>query len=143
MAFKQGRYNPKNIKKYIGDPSKVRYMSSWELRMHQFLDSNPAILKWCSECVAIKYLKPTDKKLHRYFPDYYVVYKNKKGQILKEIIEVKPAKQTRRTRQRNPKQRLYEELTYAVNQAKWEAAVKFCTKYGIKFRVVTEKELFR
>lgn len=143
MAFKQGRYTPKNISKYIGDPSKVVYRSSWELRMHQFLDQNQSILKWCSECIAIKYLKPTDKKIHRYYPDYYVVYKNKKGEIVKQILEVKPASQTRRTRKKNPKQRLYEEVTYAINVAKWASAQQFCKKHGITFRLITENELFK
>ena len=31
--------------------------------------------------------------------------------------------------------------TYAVNQAKWKAAVEFCEDRRITFKVITEKEL--
>jgi len=31
--------------------------------------------------------------------------------------------------------------TYQVNQAKWEAAERFCQENGIIFKIITEKEL--
>jgi hypothetical protein len=36
---------------------------------------------------------------------------------------------------------LYEAKTYAVNQAKWKAAVEFCKDRMLEFKVVTEDEL--
>ena len=36
---------------------------------------------------------------------------------------------------------LYECKTYAVNQAKWKAAVEFCEDRRINFKVITEDEL--
>ena len=145
MAFnyKQGWYTPKNPDKYVGDLSKIRYMSSYELQMHEFLDNNPNVLRWSSEEIAIPYIKPTDGKVHRYFPDYWVEYVDKDGNTIQEIIEVKPMDQTRRSRRRNPKQKLIEDVQYAVNVAKWEAAQKFCDKYGIIFKIVTEKKIFK
>ena len=30
---------------------------------------------------------------------------------------------------------------YAVNQAKWKAAVEFCKDHRIEFKIITEEEL--
>ena len=59
------------------------------------------------------------------------------------MIEVKPKKQTRppKTPKRKTKSYLYECKTYAVNQAKWKAAVEFCEDRRIKFKIITEDEL--
>lgn len=144
-GFRQGRYTPKNPSKYKGDATNVVYRSSWELRFCQFLDGNPNVLEWASEEVAIPYIKPTDGKVHRYFPDYWIKYKNKHGDVVQEIIEVKPDKQTRQptTRGKRKNQQIYESVTYAINLAKWQAASQFCNKYGMKFRLLTENELFK
>lgn len=139
--FTQGYYSPKYPEKYIGDLHKIRYMSSWELKLHTFLDANVNIIRWSSEGIAIPYVKPTDSRIHKYYPDYYIEYKKKNGDVIKEIIEVKPAKQTAKSRSRNQNTRMYEDLTYAINMSKWDAAIKFCTARGIRFRVITEKEL--
>ena len=141
--FRQGFYTPRNPDKYVGNLAKIRYMSSWELQTNKFFDSNPNILRWSSEEIAIPYTKPTTGRVHRYFPDYWIEYKTSRGDIVQEIIEVKPKAQTKRTRSRNPKTRLYEDLTLAINIAKWESAKRFCDKYGIKFRIITENEIFK
>lgn len=140
--FKQGYYNPKHPEKYVGDVSKIRYMSSWELQAHRFFDNNTRVLRWSSEEIAIPYLKPTDNRVHKYYPDYWVEYVNREGEIVQEIIEVKPAQQTRLPKT-NSKHRLYEQLTYAVNQSKWAACQQWCNARGMKFRIVTEHSLFR
>jgi hypothetical protein len=36
---------------------------------------------------------------------------------------------------------IYECKTYAVNQAKWEAANEWCKDRKIEFKIVTEQEL--
>ena len=36
---------------------------------------------------------------------------------------------------------MYEQLTYVKNQAKWEAATKFCNKKGWEFKILTEKDI--
>lgn len=142
--FKQGYYTPVNPDKYIGkDGDKIRYMSSWELNFNRFLDNNPNILRWSSEDIAIPYIKPTTGRVHRYFPDYWIEYQDASGALKQEIIEVKPKSQTRRTRSKNPKTRLYEDITYAINIAKWQAATEFCKQHGMIFRILTEHELFK
>lgn len=136
--FRQGLYSPRNPKKYIGDLTKVRYMSSWELRLFQFLDNNEHIIHWASEPFPIPYIKPTDGKVHRYFPDCYVEYKNKYGNVMKEILEVKPKEQTKLRRNAT----VMESITWAVNVAKWKAAKEWCDTHGVIFRVITQDALF-
>lgn len=139
--FKQGLYTPKNPTKYMGDVTKIRYMSSYELEVHQFFDNNPNVVRWGSEIVAIPYLKPTDGRIHKYYPDYYVEYLDKHGQMKTEMIEVKPRSQTVMPRA-NRKHVLYEQLTLAVNIAKWQACEHWCKQRGISFRIITERSIF-
>ena len=87
MSYK-GRFKPKNYKKYKGDPTKVIYRSMWELRFMKYCDKNPSILEWSSEEIIIPY-RGLDKRVHRYFPDFWIKYQNQQGQIVKEVIEVK------------------------------------------------------
>lgn len=140
-TFKQGIYKLRHPEKYIGDPSKVIFRSSWELEMHRFFDNNPNILQWSSEEIAIPYIKPTTRKVHRYYPDYWIKYKTGSGEIIQEIIEVKPNSQVNI----HTKKRLteYDKITYAINIAKWSAASQFCQKHDIKFRILTEHEMFK
>lgn len=149
-GFCQGYYTPKYPDKYRGDPTKIRFLSSWELQTHRFLDFNSTILEWASEPIAIPYYHPYKKnfdktpKITRYYPDYWVRYKNRRGQIVQEVWEVKPEKQSRPPRKsKNKKQNLYEQATYNINLAKWDACYKFCNKYGMKFRILTEKDIYR
>lgn len=144
-GFRQGRYQPKNPQKYKGNVDNIVYRSSWELSFCQFLDHNPNVLQWASEEIAIPYIKPTDGKVHRYFPDFWIKYKNKKGQIIQEIVEIKPESQTKSPSRRGKrkKQQLYESVTYAINIAKWKSATQFCNKYGMKFRLLTEGQMFK
>lgn len=140
--FTQGYYSPKNPEKYIGDINKINYRSSWELSLHNFLDNNQCIIRWAVEPFPIPYLKPTDNRIHNYFPDYYIEYHNREGKLIKEIIEVKPEKQTKKSKSRKATTKLYEDIQYAVNLAKWKACKHFCDKKGLNFRIVTEKQLF-
>lgn len=144
-GYKQGWFRPLNPGKYKGNAERIRYMSSWELHTHRFLDGNPSVLEWSSEEIPIPYLKPTDKKVHKYYPDYWVKYRNRKGQIVEEIWEVKPAKETKPATRRgkSKKQQLLEGITYAINVAKWKAAEAYCRKYGYKFRLMTESQIFK
>lgn len=137
--FNQGYFTPQHPEKYVGaDVTKIRYMSSWELKFNQFLDNNQNVLRWASESIAIPYLKPTDGRVHKYYPDYWIEYRNRDGEIIQEIIEIKPANQIQLGR----KPSTYQQLTHAVNMAKWQSCQKFCESKGIAFRILSEKELF-
>ena len=143
--YRQGWYEPRNPGKYRGDSTRIRYMSSWELHTHKFLDGNPNVLEWSSEEIAIPYVRPTDRRVHRYFPDYWVKFRNKRGEVVEEIWEVKPEKEISRPGKigKSRRQQLTESVTYAINVAKWRAAKVYCKKHGYNFRLMTETQLFK
>jgi hypothetical protein len=140
--YKQGYYTPRFPDKYVGDVSKIRYMSSWELECHRFFDGNERVLRWASEEIAIPYIKPTDGKVHKYYPDYWVEFINAHGETIQEIIEVKPHEQTKAPRKTH-KHMLYEQVMYQINIAKWAAAQEFCRQRNITFRIVTQRAIFK
>jgi hypothetical protein len=142
MAYR-GRYNPKNPKKYKGDPKNIIYRSSWELKFMIYCDNNENILEWGSEEIFIPYVSPVDGKKHRYFPDFYIKTLNREGKIKKYLVEVKPLYQVvgPQVQQKRTKKYINEVMTYAVNQAKWKAAKEFCSDQLWEFIILTEKEL--
>lgn len=142
-SWRQGYYKLQNPDKYVGNKNKIRYLSSWELSVHRFFDTNSSVLKWISEGLRIPYYKPTDGKIHYYLPDYLIEYRKKDGTIIQEIIEVKPQKQTRKSKTRNPKRKLYEDVTYAINLSKWTSAKKYAKDRGWGFRILTEKDIYK
>lgn len=140
-----GEFVPKNREKYIGKAETIIYRSSWELTALQFFDNNPNVVRWSYEDILIDYLKPLPNgnlKKAKYIPDAYVEYYNRKGELKKELLEIKPKKQTKRSRSRNVSQKMYENYVYAVNMAKWEAAERWCKRHGIVFRIITEISIF-
>lgn len=139
MAY-SGRFSPKNPSKYRGDPTNIWYRSLWERRVMEHLDSNLTVLEWSSEEIVIPYLSPVDNKYHRYFPDFFVRTKSSAM-----ILEVKPMSQSvaPEVKKRKTKSYITEVMTYGVNQAKWKAADEYCKDRGWKFKVVTEKDIFK
>ena len=61
--------------------------------------------------------------------------------VVKEIIEVKPKRETKFPTNSQGKRFLTERKTFIINQAKWEAAHDYCTDRGYVFRVLTEDEI--
>jgi hypothetical protein len=139
----KGFYRISNPSKYKGDISNVIYRSSWELRFMKYCDHNKAIIEWGSETMIIPYKSPIDNKIHRYFVDFYVKIKESNGKVTKYLIEIKPEKFTKPPviPQRKTKRFLEEVFNYGTNQAKWKAANEFCEDRGMKFLVLTEKDL--
>ena len=139
-----GKFRPSNYLKYKGDPSNIVYRSLWELKFMNYCDKNENILEWGSEELWIPYVSPKDNRVHRYFPDFYIKYKNRQGNIQKSLIEIKPLKQTKKPNmspKRKTKTWMNEVVTYGVNQAKWRAAEEFCEDRLWDFKILTEKEL--
>jgi hypothetical protein len=131
----KGFFHPKNPDKYIGNAKSIIFRSSWELLFFKWLDKTPGVLQWASEEFSIPYISPLDNKLHQYYPDALIIYKDKTGAIKKEIIEIKPYKETVLT----PRATEQDKLTLLVNKAKWDAAGKFASAQGMLFRILTEK----
>jgi len=139
----KGRYSVRHPKKYKGNISNIVYRSSWELRFMKWCDMNESVLEWGSENVVIPYKSPVDKRVHRYFVDFYIKVKNKDGQVHKYLVEIKPSKFTKPPEKpkRKTKHFIQEVFTYGVNQAKWKAADEYCKDRKMKFLVITENDL--
>ncbi len=134
----KGKFTPTNPKKYIGSTLPT-YRSGWELTFMQFCDKNDHVLQWASEPVRIPYRNPLTGKNTNYVPDFLLVYQNKHGKQIAEMVEIKPKKQSIiESKVANARDR----ATVAVNHAKWAAAMAWCKQSGITFRVVTEDDLF-
>jgi len=136
--FAQGKYNLKNPEKYVGNRLPT-YRSGWEFAFMRFCDEHAAITKWASEAVKIPYRNPLTGKYTIYIPDFFIVYADKNGHQRTEIIEVKPENQTIKEKLGRSK---YNQASWIVNQAKWEAARAWCKQQGLVFRVVSEHDIF-
>ena len=138
-SFAQGIYEVQNTEKYIGK-HKPRYRSGWEMTFMMFCDNNKNVLKWASEAISIPYRHPLTGKMSMYIPDFFVVYQNKYGKQIAEVVEIKPKKQSLiESKVANARDR----AIVAVNHAKWIAANAYCKQNGFSFRVVNEDDLFR
>jgi hypothetical protein len=135
--FAQGKFPMKNPDKYIGKKSPT-YRSSWEFAFMKLCDEHPNVTQWASEAIQIPYRNPITGKMTIYVPDFFLNYTDKNGKIIAELIEVKPRNQTVMELARDQGQK----MQVVKNQAKWSAASDWCKHKRIRFRVVTEEELF-
>lgn len=136
--FAQGPYTVKNASKYVGKGT-PRYRSGWEHAFMRFLDNNDHVVNWASESLSIPYRNPVTGKQSMYVPDFLITYRNKNNQLIAELVEIKPKKQS----VIESKMSAREGAVVAVNYAKWAAAQKWCQRQGLTFRVITEDDLFR
>ena len=143
-------FRPKNPEKYVGNPSNIICRSSWERIFCEKCDANDNIVTWASEEFSIPYVSPKDNKRHRYYPDFLIKVKEADGKFKKYVIEIKPKKQTikpkmktdSRKRPRMTKSFAKELENYAVNLAKWNAAIEFCKDNSLEFKIITEDILY-
>ena len=123
--FARGKFTPKNQEKYIGLKTPT-YRSSWEQAFMRLCDEHPNVAKWAGKYTV-------------YVPDFFVVYVDKNGKKHAELIEIKPKAQTNiidaGKSQGKKKQAV-------INMAKWEAANAYAKQNKIRFRVVSEDQLF-
>lgn len=139
----KGTYRVEHAAKYKGDITQIVYRSTWELRFMKWCDFNPSVLEWGSETVIIPYISPVDKRVHRYFVDFYMKVLDKSGVTKKYLVEIKPEKFTKPPEKpiKKTKKFIKEVFQYGTNQAKWTAANEFCEDRNMKFIVLTEKDL--
>jgi hypothetical protein len=158
LNYNTGEYIIENKEKYIGTKN-PKYRSSWEKRVCYMLDKHPSILKWSYEAVIIPYISPVDNRPHKYIMDFYAEIKDRNGVIKKYLLEVKPAIQGPKIsadykfdysnkpnppKIRNQKAQIRfmnEVKTYAVNTAKWMAAINVCKSRGLDFMIITENDI--
>ena len=137
--YHQGYFQPRNPKKFVNAHNLI-YRSGLELRLFQYFDKHPDIVKVSSEEIKIPYLNPLTRKFSMYYPDFMI--KTRKGDTI--LIEVKPAAQCKppKLNKKKPTKRMITETqTWAVNEAKWLAAKEWCDDRKIKFQILTEKEI--
>lgn len=123
--------------------NEVLYKSSLELAAIRYCDFNKFITKFSLEPFAIKYKKPTDGKMHRYYIDLFIEF-HTGDKFLVEIKskgETSPPKQPKK--QTNKAMMNYQKalITFHINQSKWEAAREFAKNNNMKFIILTEDEL--
>ena len=102
-------------------------------------DENPAIQQWASESVKIPYRDPLTGKATVYVPDFLVVFVDNRNKRQAELWEIKPLNQTLVEKVGKNK---YNQAQFIKNQVKWEAARNWCKQNGLKFRIITENELY-
>lgn len=141
--FHKGHYNVINRSKYLGDINKIEYRSGWEKFFMEWLDNNPNVKRWNSEGIQISYFSKMDAKNRRYYVDFYVEYIDG----TKMLYEVKPYKQTQppvlsESKTRKAIARFQKEIyDYNVNIDKWVSAKDSARLSGMKFRIITERDL--
>lgn len=137
---KPTKFIPRNPQKYVGDVNRIISRSGLETSYMRYFDISSNIVQWASEEIVINYINPFDNKIHRYFPDFYIQTKN--GD--KFLVEIKPHSQClepKQTKGKRQKTLINEQITYQINQSKWKFAKAFAEKQGMKFIVMTEKDL--
>ena len=136
--YASGKYQVKNPEKYMGKrlPS---YRSSWEFTFMSFCDNNPAVINWVSEGVKIPYYNPVSGKQTIYVPDFLVVYVDANQRQHTELVEIKPSTETTMESARSYR----DKLMVAINMAKWAAADSWARANNMRFRVVTEYDIFK
>lgn len=141
-GYSQGEFTPLNPQKYIGK-TPIVYRSSWEFSVMKVFDEHPNILAWASESISIPYQHPITGRWSMYLPDFMVVYADKNGKKHAEIIEVKPMKE-RPDYVRKPGERMSKraQVMQVINAAKFSAAMMYCKKNKMHFRIASEDQLF-
>ena len=147
--YRQGYYQLLNPSKYIGDPSKIIYRSSYEARFARYCDSDDRIIKWSSEPLVIPYYHPVDRSIKSYNVDFYVKLRTGENTYKEYLIEVKPARQLKKPQM--PTKRVTEKAmtsynnalkTYMINISKFNAAKEFAESRNMSFLIVTEAFIF-
>jgi hypothetical protein len=147
-GFRQGYYVLNNPEKYVGDPTKIIYRSSWEYRFCKYCDDSSNVLKWSSEPYPIKYISPVDHKQHDYYIDFYMRLKKDDIEV-DYLVEVKPEGSLKKPvfegiqTMQKLKNFNYAAKTFLVNTAKFASAKQHAESIGYKFVIVTEEFLFK
>ena len=152
--YHQGVYILKNPIKYLGDPQKVVYRSSWEFAFCKFCDHSDNVKRWSAENIEISYQISNDvgqTEVHRYYPDFYVemIKANDKESYERLVIELKPLKETlppvkpKKQTMKVLENYEYSLRTFKKNLHKWAYAKEWCERRHLKFVIITEDELRR
>jgi len=138
----------KHPEKYTGRRP-ITLRSSYEIKFVKgFLDSNPSVMEWSSED-HIKYKYDIDKKIHRYFIDFWVKVNDNDGDIKEYLVEVKPKAKLQKPKKPKRVTKAYNKrlAEWVKNENKFDAAKLFCAKVRretgrkLYFQIFTESDL--
>lgn len=135
--YNQQYFKPQNPQKLVGNASPFA-RSSWELHCMNWLDLDPRVIQWGSECVRIPYKNPLTGKQTVYVPDFLIMYETPSAGKRVELVEVKPKKEALMEAAKSRRDKAF----VILNTAKWTAAAQWCAKHGVHFRVITEEQIF-
>ncbi len=140
--YRQGVFRPNFPEKYKGT-FPIYFRSSYELKFQKWADNNSNVLTWGSETIIIPYPNPLTGRVSRYFTDFNITLKDKRGEIKSYIIEIKPSSQLLPPSQKgkSTKSLIRQQTDYVKNQAKWKAASEYAERKGMIFTIITEKHL--
>lgn len=112
----RGRYTSTKCRK-----AKPRFLSSLELKLHYFLDTNKNVEWYDYECLAIQYHKTTGTS-HLYFPDFLVKFFDDSRE---HIIETKTWKEKD-----------------SINvQLKQEAGIQYATTHNMTYTIMYDEDV--
>jgi hypothetical protein len=103
-----------------------------------WLDLDPRVIQWGSECVRIPYMNPLTGRQTVYVPDFLIMYQTPTGGKRVELVEVKPKKEALMEAAKSKRDKAF----VILNRAKWQAAASWSAKHGVHFRVITEEQIF-
>ena len=144
--FNGGQYRPVNESKYVGQ-GPIIYRSSWERKYCMYCDRTEDIISWSSEPFSIEYFNPLTKKIHKYYPDFWIKVRKQDGTYAEYLVEIKPKKSTivpkepKRKTEQAVKNYRYAVETYVKNLAKARAAKAFAKDRGMKYIILTEDSI--
>jgi hypothetical protein len=121
----------------LDTPQPIITRSGWEYTFCEFCDKTNSVIRWGSEIVKILYKDPIRNKMAFYYPDFVITYIDANKQIKQVMIEIKPLKEATLSEAKDG----YDKLCIARNTMKWKAAIEFCKKRNIEFKVMHEHNL--
>ena len=138
MGYVTAVYVPKNPQKYNGKyPIKLK--SSWEIDfVVKDCDLNPNCIRWSYEPVQIPYYDPVTNKQKVYVPDFMFTFLTASGHIKTMLLEIKPMHEYLRGYAKSKA----DAAVQARNASKFEAAIAWCIRRGIEFKILTEADIF-
>lgn len=144
--YKGAKYVPINEGKYVGS-GPIICRSSWEVKYCMYCDRTDDILAWSSEPIYIKYFNKLTGKYHKYYPDFWIRVKTKKGTLKEYLVEIKPKSQTQKPtapKRKTPqalKNYKYSVETYIKNLCKAKAAKEYAESVGMEYIILTEESI--
>lgn len=129
-----------------GGKTHFQFKSNLERAMMAYLDKSDGVISWNYEPKSIPYIDITQAdpksgklgKQRKYYIDFVATIKESSGFLRTVWIEVKSSRETTAPSKTSSDE---DKKTWIRNNCKWNAAKQLCESKGIKFLVISDKEL--